>query len=104
MCDLSDHEQVLANRFAHLPLPDDATDCEPWCWHGEDWRRHFLTREWEVAGLWVSVAGEQNHHGDVRRWMHVGGEDHCTTSDREQLIAALVQAGQLFDAVTAEIQ
>jgi hypothetical protein len=68
--------------------------------HGDDdWRRPFLTREWEVAGLWVSVAGEQDHHGDVTRWVHVGGEDQCTGSDRGHLIAALTDAGTLFDSL-----
>jgi hypothetical protein len=95
-------EQALALCFAHLPLPEDAIDCEPWHWHRDDWRRLFLTQEWYVAGLWISVAGEQNRYGDITRWMHVGGEDQCTTSDRKRLIAALQQAGQVLDSLMAE--
>jgi hypothetical protein len=97
--DSSYGEQALAYRFAHLPLPVDAIDCEPWQWHGDEWRRHFLSREWNIAGVWISVAGEQNHRGRVSRWLHVGGEDRCTSSDRQRLIAALVDAGQLLDAL-----
>jgi hypothetical protein len=98
--ELSDEEQTLAYRFAHVALPEDAIGCDPWEWHGgQDWRRYFLTREWDVNGIWVSVAGEQNHHGDVKRWMHVGGEDQCTTSDRQRLIAVLIEAGRLLDAL-----
>lgn len=103
MRDLTDDEQRLAFRFAHVPLPADATACDPWEWHGElDWRRYFLTREWEIAGLWISVAGEQNHHGEISRWMHVGGDDQCSTSDRRDLIAALIEAGQLLDGLNAD--
>ena len=101
--DRNTDEQVLALRFAHVALPDDATDCGPWQWHGgDDWRRHFLTREWNVEGIWVSVAGEQRHDGDVERWLHVGGEDQCTSSDRRLLIAALTDAGQLLDSLVSE--
>jgi hypothetical protein len=97
---LSADEQALAYRFSHVPLPDDAISCDPWDWHGGlDWRRYFLTREWDVNGVWVSVAGEQDHHGTVTRWMHVGGEDQCTSSDRRRLIVALVEAGQLLDSL-----
>lgn len=100
--DCQTEEQMLAYRFAHVALPDDATDCGPWQWHGgNDWRRYFLTREWNVAGIWVSVAGEQRHHGDVERWMHVGGEDQCTGSDRRRLIEALRDAGRLLDSLVA---
>ena len=95
---LSEDEQALAYRFAHVALPEDATACDPWEWHGgEDWRRYFLTRDWDVNGIWVSVAGEQDHLGTVTRWMHVGGEDQCTASDRKHLIAVLLEAGQLLD-------
>jgi hypothetical protein len=96
----SDDEQALAFRFAHVSLPEEAIDCEPWHSHGdEDWRRVFLIREWEIEGIWVSVAGEQSHDGQVRRWLHVGGEDRCTSSDRQRLIAALVEAGRLLDSL-----
>ena len=99
--ELSADEQMLAYRFAHLALPLDAVSCDPWQWHGDqDWRRYFLTREWDIDGIWVSVAGEQNHRGGITRWMHVGGEDQCDTSDRTQLIVALCEAGRLFDALT----
>ena len=102
MIDGNTDEQTLAFHFAHVALPNDAIDCGPWHWHGGgDWRRHFLSREWNVAGLWVSVAGEQDHQGKVTRWMHVGGEDHCTSSDRRELIAALNDAGQLLDSLTS---
>lgn len=100
MRNLSKDEQALAVRFTHVPLPSEAIECEPWLSHGDaDWRRHFLIREWEIAGLWVSVAGEQNHHGEVRRWLHVGGEDQCTSSDRQRLITALIEAGRLLDSL-----
>jgi hypothetical protein len=98
---LTDVEQTLAYRFAHVALPPDATDCESWRWRGGEWRRFFLVREWDIGGIWVSVAGEQNHRGHVRRWMHVGGEDECTSSDRRRLIGALEEAGRLLDALTA---
>jgi hypothetical protein len=98
---LTDDEQDLAYRFAHVALPEDAVACDPWASHGEqDWRRYFLTREWDVNGIWVSVAGEQNQDGEITRWMHVGGEDQCDTSERAELIAALIEAGQIFDALT----
>lgn len=101
MRDLCDHEQAVAFRLSHLPLPPDAIECETWQRHGDDeWRRGFLIREWEVAGLWVSVVGEQRRNGDIRRWMHIGGEDECNTSDRQQLIAAIREAGQLLDSLT----
>jgi hypothetical protein len=102
MRDLTDDEQRLSYRFAHVPLPADATTCDPWERHGEnDWRRYFLTREWDIAGIWVSVAGEQNHLGDVTRWMQVGGDDQCSTSDRRGLITALEDAGRLLDSLNA---
>jgi hypothetical protein len=97
---LSYEEQALAFRFAHLPLPDGVTSCDPWLAHGQDdWRRLFVIREWEIAGLWVSVAGEQDHHGNVTRWLHVGGDDQCRSSDRQRLILALVEAGRLLDSL-----
>jgi hypothetical protein len=98
--DLSQKEQAMAYRFAHVALPDDAVDCDVWRWHGDDdWRRYFQTREWHISGIWVSVAGEQDHHGNIKRWMHVGGEDECATSDRSQLIIALLEAGELLDSL-----
>jgi hypothetical protein len=100
LADLTDEQQSLAFRFAALALPLDATDCDPWEWHGAgDWRRYFLTKEWDVSGLWVSVGGEQNHFGKVKRWLHVGGEDQCDDSDRHQLIDALTEAGKLLDGL-----
>jgi hypothetical protein len=91
---------MLDFRFAHVALPSDAVECQPWHRHGEnDWRRFFLTREWNISEVWVSVAGEQDHHGEVKRWLHVGGEDHCSTSDRRELIAALTDAGHLLDSL-----
>lgn len=99
---LTDDEQQAAYRYAHLELPVDAIDCDPWYWHGgDDWRRYFVTREWDVSGLWVSVAGEQDHDGKITRWLHVGGDDQCSTSDRGELIAALVDAGRLLDSLNA---
>lgn len=90
-------EQTLTRRFACVDLPADAIESGPWQPHGDDdWRRHFLTREWNLHGLSVRVAGQQDSHGDVTRWMHVGGEDHCTSSDRLGLITALVDAGELL--------
>ena len=99
MHDLTDAQQILAYRFAHVALPIYATDCDPWEWFGDAWKRYFTVKEWNVAGLWVSVGGEQTQHGLVTRWLHVGGEDQCSTSDREELIAALVDAGKLFDSL-----
>jgi hypothetical protein len=96
-------EQSLAYRFASLALPDDATDCGAWQWHGgDDWRRPFTVREWEVVGVWVSVAGEQNHHGSVTRWVHVSGEDQCNPTDRSRLISALIDAGSLLDSLQVD--
>ena len=98
MHQLTDEQQTLAYRFAELALPIDATECDPWEWHGaQDWRRYFLTRDWDVGGIFVTVGGEQNHHGDVVRWLHVGGSDQCEGSDRRALIDALVNAGDLLD-------
>lgn len=98
--DVNYYESELAARFAGVSLPNDAIENDAWRRHGaEDWRRHFLSKEWNVAGIWVSVAGEQNHHGGIRRWMHVGGEDQCTTSDRRQLVIAIEEAGRLLDAL-----
>jgi hypothetical protein len=100
MGDLTDEQQWLAFRFAALPLPLDATGCDPWKQRGaEDWRRYFLTREWDVDGLLVSVGGEQNHLGEVSRWLHIGGDDHSDSSDRRQLIGALMDAGKLLDGL-----
>src|ERR1700761_704065 len=97
---LSYEEQSLAYRFAHLPLPHEAISCDPWLSHGQDdWRRQFVIREWEIAGLWVSVAGEPDHRGNVTRWMHVGGDDQCSSSDRQRLIVALVEGGRLLDSL-----
>jgi hypothetical protein len=90
----------LPYHFADVAIPAHATDCGAWSRHGDDdWRRPFLIKEWEIAGLWVSVAGEQDHHGKVTRWLHVGGHDQCTTSDRQDLIAALTAAGELLDSL-----
>jgi hypothetical protein len=67
----TDEQQALAYRFADVALPAEATDCYPWgCYGEDDWRRGFLVREWDVAAIWVSVAGEQDHHGTVSRWLH----------------------------------
>ncbi|TPG35847.1 hypothetical protein [Mycolicibacterium hodleri] len=102
---LTADEQQLAYRFAHLPLPNDAVSCDPWSSHGEgDWRRYFLTRVWDIAGIWVEVAGEQNHHGEITRWLHIGGEGQCDTSDRERLIAAITEAGELYDQLHRTIR
>jgi hypothetical protein len=98
---LDSNEQATALRFAHVALPPDATECEPWVLNAGGWRRFFLVREWNIGGIWVSVAGEQTERGDVRRWMNVGGEDECKGSDRRTLIAALQDAGQLLDSLTA---
>jgi hypothetical protein len=98
MGDLTDEQQWLAFRFAAVALPLDATGCDPWEWHSpEDWRRYFLTREWDVDGLCVSVGGEQNHLGKTSRWLHVGGDDHSDSSDRHELVDALKEAGRLLE-------
>jgi hypothetical protein len=100
MGDLTDEQQWLAFRFAGIPLPLDATGCDPWEWHGsQDWRRYFMTREWDVDGLWVSVGGEQNHLGQISRWLHVGGDDQSDSADRQELVAALTEAGHLLDGL-----
>ena len=60
MRDLTDDEQQLAYRFAAVALPPDAIACDPWEWHGgTSYRRYFLTREWNVAGIWVSAPGNK---------------------------------------------
>ena len=48
----------------------------------------------------MCIAGEQTHSGEVWRWLHVGGEDQCTTSERKQLIAALVDAGAFLESLS----
>jgi hypothetical protein len=101
MRDFNTNEQLLAAYFADVARPDEATECGPWRKRGEhDWRRGFLVKEWEVAGLWVSVAGEQDHHGNVTRWVHVGGEDRCSASERRLLIAAVTRAGELLEELS----
>jgi hypothetical protein len=98
--DLTHDQQVLAYRFAALALPPDATECDPWEWHGaQDWRRYFLTKDWDIGGIFVTVGGEQNHHGGVIRWLHVGGSDQCDGADRRDLIDALTDAGKLLDGL-----
>jgi hypothetical protein len=84
-----------------VALPPYATNCGPWHRQGEDsWQRHVFVREWDVAGVWVSVAGEQHHLGEASVWLHVGGEDRCTGFDQRQLITALMEAGELLDSLT----
>jgi hypothetical protein len=46
------------------------------------------------------VAGEQGHHGKVTRWVHVGGDDQCTGSDRRDLIIDPTSAGRLLDSLS----
>jgi hypothetical protein len=100
MRELTADEQALAYRFAHVQLPLDAVACDPWTEHGDGgWRRYFLTRDWQIGDVWVEVAGEQNHHGAISRWMHLVTEGDCSTSDWPLLIAALVEAQQLFEAL-----
>jgi hypothetical protein len=102
MRELTEDQQQLAYRFAALALRADATGCDPWEWHGDlDWRRYFVTREWDVGGVWVSVGGEQSHRGHLTRWLHVGGEDQCDGADRHQLIQALTDAGELLEGLQA---
>ncbi|MBJ7340967.1 hypothetical protein [Mycolicibacterium sp.] len=102
MLDSNTDVQILAYFFADLALPADAIDCGPWGWHGvDDWRRGFLTWERDVAAISVTVAGEQNHHGEVTRWLHVSGDGECTARERQQLIATLATAGELFDSLMA---
>jgi hypothetical protein len=91
--------QATALRFAHVALPADAIDCDQWVWHADAWRRFFLTREWNIGDIWVSVAGEQTDDGELRRWMVVGGEDKFSSSDRRALIAAIEEAGRLLDSL-----
>ena len=99
---LTASEQRLAFRFARVPLPEDAIACDPWSEHGEDdWRRYFLIREWQAADIWVEVAGEQDHHGQVTRWVHVDGEGQCDATQRVQLIEAITEAGQLYELLAA---
>ena len=98
----TDEQHALAHRFADVALPADATDSCPWGWHGaDDWRRGFLVKEWEVGKIWVSVAGEQDHHGKVTPWLQVNGGDECTPFERRRLIAVLMSAGRLFDSLAA---
>jgi len=93
----NDDEQGLALRFAHIALPNDAIDCEPWEWHADAWRRFFAVKDWHVAGVSVGVAGEQTHRGVVTRWIYVGGEDQFTSSGRHRLMQALTDGGELLD-------
>jgi hypothetical protein len=98
---MNDEQQNLAFRFAHVALPAYATDCEPWEWHEDAWRRFFAIQEWNVGSICVSVAGEQTHHGNVTRWLQVGGEDKFTKSSRRHLMEALELAGQLLDSLAS---
>jgi len=101
--ELTSDEQVLAYRFAHLALPADASGCDPWVCHGHgDWRRYFVTQEWDVGATFVSVGGEQNHHGEIRRWLHVVGEDHLDKADRLRLTEAMENGRRLLDGLNAQ--
>jgi hypothetical protein len=101
MRDFDTNEELMDVYFADVPRPAEAIECGPWRKRGEqDFRRGFLVKEWDVAGIWVSVAGEQDHRGKVTRWVHVGGDDRCAASDRRQLIAALTNAGHLLDSLS----
>lgn len=100
MRSLTPKERELAVRFAHVDLPVDVTDCEPWEWHQDAWRRLFTVREWQVAGVMVTVSGEQTHRGDLALWIYVGGEDQFSASSHGPLLAALVQAGTLLDSLS----
>ena len=82
--------------FAHVHLPDYVSDCEPWEWHGDVWRRLFTVQEWRVGTVLVAVTGEQTHHGDVTLWIYVGGEAELSNPEGSQLIAALLNAQELL--------
>jgi hypothetical protein len=100
MRDLTADEQALAYRFAHVQLPLDAVICDPWIEHGDDdWRRYFLTRDWQVGDVWVEVSGEQDHHGGIVRRMHLVTEGDCSTADWPHLITALTEAQELFETL-----
>ena len=45
---------------------------------------------------------EQTHHGQVTRWLYVGGEDTFTKSNRRQLMEALDHAGHLLDSLARQ--
>jgi hypothetical protein len=47
MRELSDDEQRLAYRFAHVPLPPDAVACDPREWHGRP--RCPTTSSWSAS-------------------------------------------------------
>jgi hypothetical protein len=99
MRDLNEDEIALALLLADVALPAHAMDCEPWEWHCDAWRRMFTVREWRVAALSVAVSGEQTHHGDVRHWMYVGGEEQLTRADRLSLKTALSEADELLESL-----
>jgi hypothetical protein len=56
-------------------------------------------KRWKVASVCVSVSGEQTHHGELKHWLHVGGDDQFTPSDRRPLMQALTDAGELLDSL-----
>jgi hypothetical protein len=99
MRSLTPEERRLAVRFAHVDLPPDVTDCEPWEWSEDSWRRLFTIREWQVAGVRITVSGEQTHRGDVTLWIYVGGEDQFSVSGHGPLLEALAQAGTLLGSL-----
>lgn len=61
-------------------------DCEPWEWSAGAWTRLFTVREWEVAGMLVSVSGEQSQDGQSTCWVYVGGDQQLTEGDHRQLM------------------
>lgn len=89
-------QRALAYRFADVLLPEYVTECDPWEWHADAWRRLFTVREWRVGGFQVAVAGEQTHRGDVTLWMYLGGDDDLSSPQRRQLAQFLLDADELL--------
>jgi hypothetical protein len=73
--------------------------CEPWEWHDDDWRRFSTVKQWNIGSICVRVAGEQTHHGQVTRWLHVGGDDNFTKSNRRHLMEPLDDAENLLHGI-----
>lgn len=99
MNDLSPEQRQLALRFADVALPCNVIDCDTWEWHDGRWRRYFTVKSWHVGDIEVCVSGEQDHGGRARFWTYLGSHALCTTADRENLIAALLEAGDLLDSL-----
>ena len=96
----NENRRFLALQFAHVALPDDATECDAWEWHKGAWRRFFVSREWQVGSVRVTVGGEQTHEGDVERWLRLCGDDELPASAQQELMQALADARALLASLS----